>query len=153
MILLTGDTHGSIDIHKLANSNRSFRELAKQMTRDDYLIILGDFGLVWDGTSIDTCAGNYGTYLKYNDPHKTSLYLVCGFPVVVWEKSAISRFVLARGAGIAVASLLEAGDAIAALSPKEYEAMCKNAAAVSAELRSGSYLKRAVAECMKRLDG
>ena len=113
----------------------------------------GNFGLVWDGTSIDTCAGNYGTYLKYNDPHKTSLYLVCGFPVVVWEKSAISRFVLARGAGIAVASLLEAGDAIAALSPKEYEAMCQNAAAVSAELRSGHYLKQAVSECMKRLDG
>ena len=112
----------------------------------------GNFGLVWDGTSVDTCAGNYGNYLKYNDPHKTSLYLVCGFPVVVWDKSAISRFVLAHDAGIAVSSLLEAGDAIAALSPKEYEEMCQNAAALSQDLRSGHYLKTAVAECMRRLE-
>ena len=111
----------------------------------------GNFGLVWDGTSVDTCAGNYGTYLKYNDPHKTSLYLMCGFPVVVWDKSAISKFVLEHGAGIAVSSLLEAGDAIASLDPYEYEQMCKNAAAVSADLRSGHYLKTAVAECMQRL--
>ncbi len=111
----------------------------------------GNFGLVWDGTSVDTCAGNYGTYLKYNDPHKTSLYLMCGFPVVVWDKSAISKFVLEHGAGIVVSSLLEAGDAIRSLDPNEYEQMCKNAAAVSADLRSGHYLKTAVAECMKRL--
>lgn len=112
----------------------------------------GNFGLVWDGTSVDTCMGNYGNYLKYNDPHKTSLYLVCGFPVIVWDRSAISRFVLDRGAGIAVSSLLEAGDAIAALSPKEYEAMCRNAAALSQDLRSGHYLKTAVTECLRRLD-
>lgn len=111
----------------------------------------GNFGLVWDGTSVDTCAGNYGNYLRYNDPHKTSLYLMCGFPVIVWDKSAISRFVLERGAGIAVSSLLEAGDAISALSDAEYRTMCENAAAVSADLRSGHYLKTAIAECMKRL--
>lgn len=111
----------------------------------------GNFGLVWDGTSIDTCAGNYGNYLKYNDPHKTSLYLMCGYPVIVWDKSAISRFVLGHGAGIAVSSLLEAGDAIAELSEKEYEIMCQNAASVSADLRAGRYLKKAVAECMEKL--
>ena len=76
---------------------------------------------------------------------------MCGFPVVVWDKSAISTFVLEHGAGTAVSSLLEAGDAIASLDPYEYEQMCKNAAAVSADLRSGHYLKTAVAECMQRL--
>ena len=112
----------------------------------------GNFGLVWDGTSVDTCAGNYGNYLRYNDPHKTSLYLVCGFPVVVWDESAISAFVLGHGAGVAVPSLSEAGKAIAALSPEEYGTMCRNAAALSQDLRSGHYLKTAVAECMHRLD-
>ncbi len=112
----------------------------------------GNFGLVWDGTSVDTCAGNYGNYLKYNDPHKTSLYLMCGFPVIVWDKSAIAKFVLDHGAGIAVSTLLEAGDAIASLETSEYQEMCKNAAAISADLRSGYYLKTAVAECMNRLD-
>ena len=50
----------------------------------------GDFGLVWDGTSAETCAGNTGEYLKYNNPHKTSLYLAAGLPVVVWSRAAVA---------------------------------------------------------------
>ena len=34
-----------------------------------------DFGLVWDGDSLDTCSGEYGQYLKWNSPHKVSFYL------------------------------------------------------------------------------
>ena len=44
MIYLTGDTHIPIDISKLNTTN--FPE-QKQMTRDDYVIVLGDFGLLW----------------------------------------------------------------------------------------------------------
>lgn len=45
MIYVTGDIHAHIDISKL--SSKSFA-LQKGMTKDDYLIICGDFGLVWD---------------------------------------------------------------------------------------------------------
>jgi DNA repair exonuclease SbcCD nuclease subunit len=44
MIYLTGDLHGSIDIRKLNFENFSIGQV---MTKDDYLIILGDFGLIW----------------------------------------------------------------------------------------------------------
>ena len=44
MIYLTGDTHIPIDISKL--NMKQFPE-QKDLTRDDYLIILGDFGLYW----------------------------------------------------------------------------------------------------------
>lgn len=44
MIYLTGDTHIPIDISKLNMTN--FPE-QKNLTRDDYVIILGDFGLYW----------------------------------------------------------------------------------------------------------
>ena len=44
MIYLTGDTHIPIDIDKL--SRKSFPE-QKQLTRDDFIIVLGDFGLLW----------------------------------------------------------------------------------------------------------
>ncbi len=44
MIWLTGDIHGSHTINKLASSN--FPE-GKNLTKDDYVIILGDFGLLW----------------------------------------------------------------------------------------------------------
>jgi len=44
MIWLTGDTHGDYDIRKLTSSN--FPE-GTTFTKQDYMIILGDFGLVW----------------------------------------------------------------------------------------------------------
>lgn len=42
-VFLTGDIHGSIDIRKLGR--RHFDP--DGLTRNDYVIILGDFGLVW----------------------------------------------------------------------------------------------------------
>ena len=44
VIFLTGDIHGTLDIDKLSEKN--WRSQSK-LTRDDYLIILGDFGLYW----------------------------------------------------------------------------------------------------------
>lgn len=44
MIFVTGDTHIPIDISKLNNAN--FPE-QKSLTKSDYVIILGDFGLIW----------------------------------------------------------------------------------------------------------
>lgn len=44
MIYYTGDLHGSYDIHKLSSQN--FKE-QKELTKKDYLVIAGDFGLIW----------------------------------------------------------------------------------------------------------
>ena len=43
MIFITGDTHG--DLRRF--STDAFYE-QREMTKDDYAIILGDFGMVWD---------------------------------------------------------------------------------------------------------
>ena len=48
MIYLTGDLHGEIDISKL-NSTR-FPEGHSILGKKDYVIILGDFGLVWNNS-------------------------------------------------------------------------------------------------------
>ena len=50
MIYVTGDTHGTIDIHKLNSKN--FPE-GRTLTKDDYVIICGDFGFVWNGDKED----------------------------------------------------------------------------------------------------
>ena len=42
MIYVTGDTHG--DLHRFTTEN--FPE-QKEMTKNDYVIILGDFGVIW----------------------------------------------------------------------------------------------------------
>ena len=43
-VFVTGDIHGAKDIHKLNSKN--FIE-ASFLTKDDFLIITGDFGLLW----------------------------------------------------------------------------------------------------------
>ena len=50
MVYITGDTHGDIDIHKLAM--RNFPQ-QKSMSKNDSLIVCGDFGCVWDGSKCD----------------------------------------------------------------------------------------------------
>lgn len=45
MIYITGDLHADHGISKLDNKN--FKK-GLSLTKDDYLIITGDFGLVWD---------------------------------------------------------------------------------------------------------
>lgn len=47
MIYITGDTHIPIDVFKLSESN--FPE-QKQMTKEDFVIVCGDFGGVWNRT-------------------------------------------------------------------------------------------------------
>lgn len=50
MIYVTADIHGSIDINKLNSKN--FPE-GKNLTKNDYVIICGDFGLVWSNNGED----------------------------------------------------------------------------------------------------
>lgn len=45
MIYCVGDIHGALEINKLSTKNFPQQ---KEMTRDDYVIICGDFGLVWN---------------------------------------------------------------------------------------------------------
>jgi DNA repair exonuclease SbcCD nuclease subunit len=46
-IFLTGDIHGEIDVRRL-NTTGFYEQ--KELTKDDYLIILGDFGLIWNNS-------------------------------------------------------------------------------------------------------
>lgn len=47
MIFVTGDTHADYDISKL--STKKFPQ-QKTLTKSDYVIVCGDFGLVWDAS-------------------------------------------------------------------------------------------------------
>lgn len=111
----------------------------------------GDFGLVWDGPSAETCAGNTGEYLKFNNPHKTSLYLSSNLPVVVWSKAAIADFVLKHHVGIAVDSLYELENAINSVSAEEYARMRMNTKELAKKLRSGHYFYAALDSYLKKI--
>lgn len=50
-----------------------------------------DFGLVWDGPQVDTCADALGNYVRFNNPHKVSLYLSTGLPVIIWKQAVYQK--------------------------------------------------------------
>ena len=104
----------------------------------------GSFGLVWDGSETKECAGVYGEYLMYNNPHKTSLYLAAGLPVIIWKKAALASFIRTEGAGFAVDSLGEIRSRLDSLTESEYIKMQDNARRIGKNLKSGFYTKRAL---------
>lgn len=86
MIYITGDTHGDLDLYKL--NSKFFRE-GKKLTKNDYLIVCGDFACCWDN-------GDFDKYIQdwYNDKPWTTLFvdgnhenhdLLDKYPVVEWN--------------------------------------------------------------------
>lgn len=99
------------------------------------------FGLVWDGDSIESCAGSSGEYTKINNPHKLSLYMAAGIPVIVWRQAAIARFVEENHVGICVESLYEIDSLISKMSEETYRELADHVAIISAQVRNGWYTK------------
>ncbi len=90
MLYVTGDTHG--DFHRFGT--RYFPEL-KQMTRDDCVIICGDFGGVWDGGArdkrrLDWLEAKPFTTLFVDGNHENFDRLY-SFPVEEWHGGKIHR--------------------------------------------------------------
>lgn len=87
---------------------------------DDISSLSGHWELVWDGESIETCTGFIGSYLRINSPHKASLYLAAGIPLIVWNQAAIAPYIQEKGLGLAVESLKELPELLAGISPERY---------------------------------
>jgi DNA repair exonuclease SbcCD nuclease subunit len=91
-IFITGDLHGEVDIHRL--NTAGFVE-QKELTRDDYLIIAGDFGLVWNMDKTDQY------WLKWMDEKNfTTLFidgnhenfdLLDAYPVTEWNGGKVHQ--------------------------------------------------------------
>lgn len=97
------------------------------------------FGLVWDGDRIDTCSGNTGEYTRINNPHKLSLYMAAGIPVIVWKESAIAKFVQENNVGFCVDSLYEIDELIGNVTEETYRELVKNVKPISERVRKGYY--------------
>ena len=92
MIYITGDTHGSIDIRKLNIKN--FPE-QRNMTKSDYVIIAGDFGVIWDNSK------EQEYYLKWLDNKNFTTLFIDGnhenfdilntYPVTEWNGGKVHQ--------------------------------------------------------------
>lgn len=106
--------------------------------------VKGDFGLVWDGDSLEECHGDFGGYLKYNTPHKVSFYLRAGLPIIIWKKAAVAPIIVKEGVGIAINSLSELNDIFQTLSKEDLAQMKTRAREMAKKLNEGHFLKNAL---------
>lgn len=111
----------------------------------------GNYGLVWDGNSILSCNGKYGDYLKYNNPHKVSLYISCGLPVIIWDQAALAKLVIKNNLGLAISSLSELDKTLGNVSEEQYQSMKQNVIKAAAKVRSGYFIKKAIEEAESAL--
>ncbi|WP_188802340.1 sugar transferase [Sporolactobacillus putidus] len=111
----------------------------------------GEYGLVWDGDDLEQCTGDYGNYLKYNNPHKMSLYISCRLPIIIWKEAAQARFVEEKDIGIAVSSLTDLDRRLRDITEERYLKMQKNVAELSSKTENGYFIKKAIKNAMKIL--
>lgn len=109
------------------------------------------FGLVWDGISSETCSGQYGAYLKFNNPHKTSLYLLCGMPVIVWSEAAIAPFIVENNLGFGVSNLKDLNAVLENLTETDYVQMKTNVLKVQEQVKTGYFVETAVKRALETL--
>ena len=100
----------------------------------------GSFGLVWDGNLLD----EGDNYLRYNNPHKLSLYLTAGLPVIVWAQSAGAAFVNLYDVGFTISSIREIPEKLQQISNEKFNTMHENALAISKKTTEGYFLKSVI---------
>ena len=110
--------------------------------------IHGSFGLVWNGDSVESISGERGDYYKFASPHKLSMYLMAGMPVIVHNDSAMAEFVKKNNIGFTVESLDELERIILDMSKSQYEEYKANVKIIRERISKGLYLKNSI----KRLE-
>lgn len=92
MIYICGDTHGDYDFHKL---NSTLFPDGKMLTKDDYVIVCGDFGAVWDKDKQDKYVQDW-----YNSKPWTTLFVdgnhenhdaLDAYPVEIWNGGKVHK--------------------------------------------------------------
>ena len=109
-------------------------------------VIEGHLGLIWDGTYDVTSEDNY---MCVNNPHKLSMYIVAGLPVIAWKQSAVAQFIEANDIGITVDSLDELDERVKQITPEKYSIMVSNCLSIREKLVQGGYLRDALKYVMQ----
>lgn len=92
MIFITGDTHGHFDVEKIFSFYQDFSE--KKLTKDDYLIIAGDFGFIWDeqyDKDIEKL-GEFNLTFLFVDGNHENFDIINEMPVSEWHGGKVHRF-------------------------------------------------------------
>ena len=115
-------------------------------------VMNGSFGLVWDGQSIETCSGRFGEYLRINNPHKTSLYLMAGIPVAIWKNAALADFINKYHCGVTIESISDIKNVVENMTDEQYEELKKNTEKIGKKLLDGYFMDHAIDKCLDQLN-
>lgn len=102
------------------------------------------WGLVWDGPFIETCDGQLGTYLRFNNAHKCGLYLAAGLPLIVWKESGMASFVESHHVGICIESITELPERLKSIPAEEYCSIRRSVFEESKRISQGFYFLQAL---------
>lgn len=90
MIYITGDTHGMQDYRKL----HVFAGEHPELTKNDYMIIAGDFGGVWDSKTLAADIRPYCDLpftVLFVDGNHENFDLIETFPVETWKGGKVHK--------------------------------------------------------------
>jgi hypothetical protein len=104
------------------------------------------WGLLWEGKKESTSDAPENDYERFNQPHKLSLYLACGLPVIAWREAAVAAFIQREGCGVLIDSLEEIDTVLRRTNEKARLQMRARALALGEDVRSGQFLKKSLME-------
>ena len=85
-LFLTGDTHNNLEINRLSRKRFS---LGRELTKNDLLIVLGDYGIPWDGQKSDEYWLNWTENLPFSvafcDGNHINFPLLYQYPIEIWN--------------------------------------------------------------------
>jgi DNA repair exonuclease SbcCD nuclease subunit len=92
MIFITGDIHGEIDISKL--NSKKFPQ-GKLLSKSDYVIIAGDFGVIWDASKQEEYWLRWLSNKKFTtlfiDGNHENFNLLNSYPEIIWNKGKVHK--------------------------------------------------------------
>lgn len=94
MIYLSGDTHGTFDLQKVEDFFE-IEKLMRDVSKQDYLIILGDTAICWDGGTKDVwvkeCLQKLPVTVLWLDGNHENFDLLSEYPVTNWQGGKVHR--------------------------------------------------------------
>lgn len=140
---LYGDGINNIDISKKIEYKGKFNsnELPSKFKEN--------FGLIWDGPSIKRCEDILGEYLKYNNPHKISLYIVSELPIIIWKEAALAEFVKNNNIGVLINSITDINKI--KINNDDYNIMVNNIRKIKSKVENGEYTKTVIQKALDYL--
>ncbi|CAK8054615.1 sugar transferase [Eupransor demetentiae] len=105
------------------------------------------FGLLWDNDFDDK---KYQSYTRWNAPHKASLYLKAGLPLIAWSQSYLGQVIKSQGIGLTIDDLSQL-KRVADVTVQQYQDWQTNLQPLADKVNAGRYSQKVLTAIKKQL--